>query len=212
MKQIALENVVWAKIEFMSKPIKSPPGRPRSEKSHQAILQATLELLAEVGYQAMSIEAIAARAKVGKTTIYRRYSSKEELVADAIESLREEILILDTGSLWGDIDILIENAAKMVLSPLGRQTVALIISTASSSPTFAQVYSKKYLQPRRQAFGVVLERAKARNELHTDIEPNLVFDLMSGAMLYAMVFQPTDETFEAYIRRALELCLKGNTV
>ena len=79
-------------------------------------------------------------------------------------------------------------------------------------PVLFLIPNSGYLQPRRQAFGAVLERAKARNELHTDIEPDLVFDLMSGAMLYAMVFQPTDETFEAYIRRALELCLKGNTV
>lgn len=187
---------------------KSPPGRPRSVKSHQAMLKATLELLAEVGYQSMSIEAIASRAGVGKTTIYRRYNSKEELVADAIESLREEVLIPDTGSLWGDIDLLIENAAKITLSPLGRQTVALIISTASSSQTFAEVYATKYLKPRRQAFSIVLERAKIRNEIPADIDSDLVFDLISGVMLYAQVFTPTNEPFEVYIRRALAVFLK----
>ena len=81
--------------------IKKPPGRPRSIQSHQAMLKATLELLAEVGFEAMSIDAIATRARVGKTTIYRRYAGKEELVADAIESIREEVVIPNTGSLWG---------------------------------------------------------------------------------------------------------------
>lgn len=61
----------------MSNTDKKPPGRPRSIKSHQAMLQATLELLAEVGFDTMSIDAIAARAGVGKTTIYRRYASKK---------------------------------------------------------------------------------------------------------------------------------------
>lgn len=61
------------------------------------MLQATLELLAEVGFDAMSIDAIVARARVGKTTIYRRHASKEELVADAIENVREEITLPDTG-------------------------------------------------------------------------------------------------------------------
>lgn len=192
----------------MNEHVKSPPGRPRSVQSHQAILRATLDLLAEVGYERMSIEAIAARAGVGKTTIYRRYNSKEELVADAIESLREEISIPDTGSLWGDIDLIIESAAQTTLTPLGRQILALIISTASSSPKFAQVYWTKYLLPRRQAFHVVIERAKVRNEIQADTDSDLVFDILSGTMLYALIFQPTTEPFEAYIRRALALFLK----
>lgn len=187
---------------------KKPPGRPRSAQSQQAMLQATLELLAEVGFEVMSIDAIAARARVGKTTIYRRYSSKAELVADAIESIREEVLIPDTGSLWSDMDVLIENAAQITLTPLGRRSVAMIISSASGNAEFAQIYWTKYLQPRQQAFAVVLERAKARNEVQADVDPGLVFDTMSGIMLYALIFQPTSETWTAYVHRALHLILK----
>lgn len=186
---------------------KKKSGRPRSVRSHRAILQATLELLAEVGFEVMSIEAIAARAGVGKTTIYRRYASKEELVADAIESVREEIVIPDTGSLWGDIDAIVESAAQITLTPLGRQTVAMIISSASSNSQFAQIYWNKYLQPRRQAFEIVLKRAKARNEVEIDLDPGLVFDAMSGIMLYALIFPPTSESWEDCVRRALRLFL-----
>lgn len=189
----------------MTNPSKKLPGRPRSARSHQAMLQATLELLAEVGFEAMSIEAIAARAGVGKTTIYRRYNGKAELVVDAIESIREEIVIPDTGNLWGDMDALIQNAAQISLNPLGRQTVAMIISSASSNAEFAQIYWTKYLQPRREAFAIVLERAKARQEVKPDLDPGLVFDTMSGIMLYAMIFQPTPESWETYVRRSLEL-------
>jgi AcrR family transcriptional regulator len=192
----------------MTNSSKKSPGRPRSAQSHQAILQAALELLAEVGFEAMSIEAIATRAGVGKTTIYRRYSGKAELVVDAIESIREEIVIPDTGSLWGDMDALIQNAAQISLNPLGRQTVAMIISSASSNAEFAQIYWTKYLQPRREAFAVVLERAKARQEVKPDLDPGLVFDTMSGIMLYAMIFQLTPESWEAYVRRSLKLVLQ----
>ncbi len=195
----------------MSDSRKRPPGRPRSTQSHQAILQATLELLGEVGFEAMSIDAIANRAGVGKTTIYRRYAGKEELVADAIESFREDVVIPDTGNLWSDIDALIENAARITLTPLGRQTVAMIISSASSNSQFAQIYWTKYLQPRRQAFTVVIERAKARNEIQPDLDAGLVFDAMSGIMLYGLIFQPTNESWEAYVRRAIHLFLKGNS-
>lgn len=175
-------------------------------------MQATLELLAEFGFDSMSIEAIASRAGVGKTTIYRRYSCKEELVADAIESVREEVVIPNTGSLWGDIEALIENSAQITLSPLGRKTVAMIISSASSNSQFAQIYWAKYLQPRRQAFAIVLERAKARNEVQANLDPGLVFDVMSGIMLYALIFQPTIESWECYVRRALHLFLTENSL
>ncbi|MEJ1932629.1 TetR/AcrR family transcriptional regulator [Nostoc sp. NIES-2111] len=192
----------------MNKPAKNLPGRPRNLQSHQAILQASLELLSEVGYERTSIDAIAVRAGVSKPTIYRRYKGKEELIASAIESFREEVTIPDTGCLWDDIDALIENAAQITLSPLGRQTVAMIISSASTSPQFAQIYWTKYLQPRRQAFAVVIERAKVRNEVQADLDPSLVFDTMSGIMLYAQIFQPQTEPWEVYVRRALHLLIK----
>jgi AcrR family transcriptional regulator len=182
-------------------------GRPRSDKSHQAMLQAALEMLAEVGFDGISIEAIASRAGVGKTTIYRRYNGKAELIADAIESMREEVLIPDTGHLTSDIDKLIENAAQISLNPLGRQTVSMIISSASSNSEFAQIYWQKYLQPRREAFDIVIERAKSRNEVSQDLDSGLVFDTMSGIMLYGMIFPPTSESWEAYVRRALGLIL-----
>lgn len=193
----------------MSDTNKKPPGRPRSAQSHQAILQAALELLAEVGFAAMSMDAIAVRAGVGKTTIYRRYASKEELVADAIESIREEIVIPDTGNLQSDIDTLIQNAAQITLNPIGRQTVAMIISSASSNPQFAQIYWTKYLQPRRKAFAVVLERAKARKEIQADLDSDLIFDTMSGIMLYALIFQPPSESWTTYVRRALNLLFRN---
>ncbi|MHC5596747.1 MAG: TetR/AcrR family transcriptional regulator [Nostoc sp.] len=192
----------------MSK-INAPSGRPRSIQADQAILQATLDLLAEVGYESMSIEAIASRAGVGKTTIYRRYTSKEELVADAIESLREELPIPDTGSFWGDMDILINNAAKKIDSPLGRQTLALIISTASNNPQFAEVYWTKYTKLRREALSKVLKRAKSRSEIHKDADIELIIDLLSGSLYYALIFKPITEPVEAYMRRTMNLLLKG---
>jgi hypothetical protein len=118
------------------------------------------------------------------------------------------VVIPDTGDLWSDIDQLIENAAEIVLSPLGRQTVATIVSSAASHPKFARIYSQKYLQPRRQAFAVVLERAKARQEVAENLDPGLVFDTIGGIMLYALIFPPTDESWTGYIRRSLQLLLK----
>jgi AcrR family transcriptional regulator len=187
--------------------IHKSPGRPRSNQSHQAMLQSTLELLSEVGFDRLSIDAIAARAGVGKSTIYRRYRGKEELVADAIESIREEVVIPDKGSLEEDINDLIAQAAHISFSTTGRKSVATIVGSAFSNPRFAQIYWNNYLQPRRQAFGIVLDRAKARQEIPVDLDPGLVFDMMSGIMLYTLIFTPSNESWIIYIRRALKLLL-----
>ncbi|WP_347339499.1 TetR-like C-terminal domain-containing protein [Planktothrix sp. FACHB-1355] len=141
--------------------------------------------------------------------MYRWYNSKEELVADAIESLRQDVVLPETGNLWKDIDALIESAAQITLNPLGRQTVASIVSTASNHPRFAEIYWTKYLQPRRQAFSIVLERAKKRGEIQADIDPNLVFDTISGIMLYTLIFPPANESWETYIRRVLTFLLRS---
>lgn len=83
-----------------------------------------------------------------------------------------------------------------------------IISSATNNSQFAQIYWTKYLQPRREGFAVVLERAKARNEVQQDLDPGLVFDIMSGIMLYALIFESTPESWKASVRRALHLFLE----
>jgi AcrR family transcriptional regulator len=192
----------------MSDNPKKSNGRPRSIESDRAIWQATLELLAETGFDRLSIEAIAARARVGKTTIYRRYNNKGELVADAIESVRSEVIIPDTGSLASDLDALVEMAAQITLTPLGRKSVGSIFSSAASNPAFAQIYWQRYLEPRRQAFAIVIDRAKARNEVDADLDPSLVFDTMSGIMLYALIFPPSSKSWASYVRRAIDLLIQ----
>lgn len=182
-------------------------GRPRSAKSHHAILKATIELLAEVGFERMSIDMISTHAKVGKSTIYRRYNSKEELVTDAIESLKEEVTIPDTGNLWSDLEVFIQIAVKTIFSSLGRQIVAILVSAESSNFQVAQVYWKNYMKPQKEAFLVVLERAKARKEIQRSVDSDLVFDIINGIMLYILVFQTNTEPREIYFRRALRFLL-----
>lgn len=196
--------------KVMDKSAKSLSGRPRSAEVDRAILQAALELLAEVGYQAMSMEAIAARAGVGKATIYRRYASKEELVADAIESqFGEEEPIPDTGSLWEDLEFVISDILQTMLTDLGRQTIALIVSTASSSPQFAQIYYAKYIAPYRDEFVVLFDRAKARGEIKHSVDAGFFVDLVSGSIFYAMTFKPEPEAIEAHIRRVMNFAVVG---
>src|SRR5260370_10613411 len=84
------------------------PGRPRSAQAHKAIIDATLELLAEEGFQGLSIEEVAARAGVGKTTIYRRWPSKDELVMEAIRQVQIDVPAIDIGNFRNDLAALIK--------------------------------------------------------------------------------------------------------
>lgn len=186
----------------------TPPGRPRDPELDQFILQATLDLLGDVGYSGLSMEAIAHRAGVGKTTIYRRYRHKEELIAVAIEYHRPELVVPDTGAIRTDLDLMHQHFVETDLSPLGRQTLAMIISLASTSPQFAEIYWQKYMLPRRQAVSVIFDRAQARGELTQDLDLAMICDLMTGLLYRLILFQPQDEGIEQYMRRAFDFLLR----
>ena len=95
-----------------------------------------------------------------------------------------------------------------MLRVLGRQTVAMIISSAASNSQFAQIYWSKYLQPRREAFASLIKRAKNRKEVPTHLDHALIFDSMSGIMLYALIFPPKTESWTEYVRRAVYLLFR----
>jgi AcrR family transcriptional regulator len=114
------------------------PGRPRSAASHQAILQATLELLAAKGMRGMSMDAVAERAGVSKATIYRRWKSKEDLVEELLDHLLAVIQPLDTGDPRADF---IETARRAVASAgPGLKLLPALAGEAVVNPEFGQVF------------------------------------------------------------------------
>src|SRR5260370_21589726 len=126
-------------------------GRPRSAQSHQAILEATLELFAEVGYQGLSIEAIAERAGVGKTTIYRRWSSKEEIIKDALIIMRAGTDIPDTGNIRDDL-LFITTTTRDIFkqNPLVGKLTTKLIAESKSNPEIYHTFYEKLVAPRIQ--------------------------------------------------------------
>jgi len=185
------------------------PGRPRSERSRRAILEATLQLLGEVGYGGISIEAIAGRAGAAKTTIYRHWDSKEELVAEALESEKVPLRVPDTGSLRGDFDALMDEAAEGAIDPVGRRTLALVVAGAAEDSRFRKLYWENYVLPRREALRRVLERARGRGETREDLDPDLVLDLLFGALFHRLLVDPSGGSVEEYLRRMVDEVLRG---
>lgn len=142
------------------------PGRKRDASRDGAILQATVALLAETGYERMTTDMVAARAGASKATMYRRWPSKAELVVEAVESLRDEPIatVPDTGTLRGDLAALIHtfdspsDARKF-------QIVAGLLSTLPRDPDLARVVQRRIVQPATAVMRLLLQRARQRGEI-----------------------------------------------
>src|ERR1700730_9816964 len=136
-------------------------GRPRSTESHQAILEATLALFAEEGLQGLSIEGVAERAGVGKTTIYRRWSSKEDLIKDALDLFRADYPVPDTGNIRNDLlSIAREAQALFSRNPLVGKLITKLIAEIKTTPEIHRSFYEKVAAPRLQQFRQMVERAQ----------------------------------------------------
>lgn len=161
-------------------------GRPRSEEAHQAILDATLELLAEVGYSALTVEGIANRAGVGKATIYRRWSSKLPLVVDAFGGL-PALEDADTGSLAEDLKTMLRAYLELFhASPLAIVLPSLAGERAHN-PELSQLFDPM-MKVRRQPLLRAFERAAKRGEVAPDLDHELAADLVVGPIAVRLFF------------------------
>jgi AcrR family transcriptional regulator len=167
-------------------------GRPRRAETGQAIVDATLALLAECGFQATTVDAIADRAGVAKNTIYRRWDSKDELIADALDQLtRPELDVTESASVY---EILREHArdlARVLADPLVRRILPDLLGELQRNRAFAVTFAERLLRPRRTAMVDSLRRAVERGELRRDADVELIADLLGGPP-FVRVFLPFD--------------------
>lgn len=184
-------------------------GRPRDPTADTAILRAALELFIEGGVEGTSMQAVAQRAGVGKLTVYRRWSSKEELLAQAIETSRSDLPELpNEGIIDTPVAELVERAlpaaAETIADPEFRARVARIFGSAVSHPTIMATYWDNYLLPRRRATRTLLEQAVQQGALTEPVDLDVLTDMMVGAILYRVLQpEPLDTAEEA--RRYLEV-------
>jgi AcrR family transcriptional regulator len=181
-------------------------GRPRSEEAHQAILDATLALLAEVGFSALTVEGVAQRAGVGKATIYRRWTSKLPLVVEAFGRL-PALEDADTGSLAGDLKLMLRNYLHLFRStPLGAVLPSLAGERAHD-PELAKLF-EPLMRDRRQPLQRAFERAVARGELSPDLDLDLAADLVVGPIAVRLFFSGAKLKPEI-VEPIVELALRG---
>ncbi|MGC5038693.1 MULTISPECIES: TetR/AcrR family transcriptional regulator [unclassified Streptomyces] len=159
-------------------------GRPRDERSHAAIVRATAELLVESGYTATSIGAVAARAGVGKDTIYRRWSGKPELVYEAVFTTADTADLPDTGTLEGDLTAVVQSLVDEFSAPAAAAALPGLLADFAATPELRATIRARFLQPAKDRLVVVFDRAEQRGETGAGLPVDLVLDSLAGAVFF----------------------------
>ena len=173
-------------------------GRRRSQRSHDAILAATQELLLERGYAELTIEGIAARAGVGKQTIYRWWPSRAALVLEAYLAGEEAVPPPAEGdSLRDDVRALLGWLIAVLAEPTGGPVVAGIVSDLQHDADLARGFRRHVVPARREAMLAALQRGRARGEIREDADLELAVDALHGAVFYRLLLsgEPLDDAF-----------------
>jgi Tetracyclin repressor-like, C-terminal domain/Bacterial regulatory proteins, tetR family len=160
--------------------------RPRIEGDRESeILDATIELLASAGYERLTMDAVAAAAKASKATLYRRWSTKADLVIDAIERAKKapSVVDLDTGSLRGD---LLGSACHQggISDPAAVSVLAGIIPALHHDEEFADAFHERFLRPKLAESRAIYDRAKARGEIADDVDLDLLEIVLPAIALH----------------------------
>jgi AcrR family transcriptional regulator len=190
-------------------------GRPRSAKAHNAILAATIELLAEAGFEGMTIEAVSNRAEVGKPTIYRRWSSKEDLVLDALKALSTDVSVVDTGDFRQDVVAFLRDtfrASAHIENQIQTKLLSRLIGEIYERPAlFSALYGQLY-EPYLRQLQHLIKHAQARGELYDDLEDTFIICLVGGPLLlYALLSTtvPTKYTLDELTELTVDAVLCG---
>jgi AcrR family transcriptional regulator len=161
-------------------------GRPRSEEAHRAIVDATLALLAEVGFSGLTVEGVAARAGVGKATIYRRWPSKLPLVVEAFGAL-PQFEDVDRGDLRSDLVQMLRAYLQLFHSSPLAAVLPSLAGERTHNPELSELLDP-VLRDRRRPLLAALERAQKRGELPQDIDLELAADLVVGPIAVRLFF------------------------
>jgi AcrR family transcriptional regulator len=183
-------------------------GRPRDPRIDAAIVAATTDLLVEIGYANLTMAAVAERAGTTKTALYRRWSSKAELVHEAAFPIAPSALAMPEGDIAGDVRAMISAARDVFISPVVRAALpGLIADMAADSDLNARVMSRFV-----GLFEVVRDRlrhAVERGEVHADVDPERLIEIIGGATMLRLLLQPDRDLDEAWVDQTTAIVIHG---
>ncbi|MCI3273177.1 TetR/AcrR family transcriptional regulator [Streptomyces cylindrosporus] len=193
-------------------------GRPRNAKADAAILAATREALVELGWSKLTLGDVAMRAGVAKTTLYRRWAGKNELVVDAVAELFDELRLPDRGTLAADIEGVVLQFAAILARPEAKSGLMAVVAESIRDDALRERIRESIVDRQKR---LVLEgraRAQRRGELPAETDPgeaartvDLIFDVVAGAVVHRTLVsaEPADEEWVRSFTRVLLLGLSG---
>ena len=159
--------------------------RPRVEGERELeIFEATLVVLDEVGYDLLTMDAVAQRAKASKATLYRRWKGKPELVVAAIMAHKGDAVVPDTGTLRGDLLEAYCGASGGLNDPLAQSVLSAVVTAMGRDPEFAEVYRRDFIGPKIAVSRQIYERARERGEVHPDSDLAFLAPSLAGIVLH----------------------------
>ncbi|MFE7565190.1 TetR/AcrR family transcriptional regulator [Kitasatospora sp. NPDC057500] len=188
-------------------------GRPRSAAADRAILDATREALAELGWGGLTMGHVATRAGVAKTTLYRRWPSKNELVVDAVASLFDELVMPDLGSLQADIEAVVAQLAELLARPESQAALLALFAEGTRDRQLRRRIREAIVDPQKRLVRQGRAAAQARGELAPDAdeatareEVDIIFDTIAGTVEHRVLVSGEPITSE-WTRRFTGLLL-----
>jgi AcrR family transcriptional regulator len=187
------------------------PGRPRSERAEQAIIDATIEAIGECGIDGVRCEDVAARAGVGKATLYRRWPGKEDLLIAAFAAMRRPLPQPRGESVREDLVRLLTVVAEDADDPRYAQQYALLHGAGERFPRLVTGYKERVVEPRRELVRSVLRRGIETGELRADTDVDVAMLLLTGAVMARGKHEPTPAA-PGFVGRAVDELLRGISV
>ncbi|NJP52780.1 TetR/AcrR family transcriptional regulator [Streptomyces sp. SBST2-5] len=190
-------------------------GRPRSASADAAILAATRQALVELGWSKLTLGDVATRAGVAKTTLYRRWSGKNELVVDAVAELFDELSLPDRGSLAADMEGVVLQFAAILARPEARSGLMAVVAEATRDEALRERIRASIVDRQKRLVLAGRARAEERGELPPSTDPeesartvDLIFDMVAGAVVHRTLVsaQPADEE---WVRAFTRVMLQG---
>jgi AcrR family transcriptional regulator len=183
-------------------------GRPRSQVIDDAIVTAARALLAEVGYRSLTMEAVAARAGIGKQSLYRRWPRKPLLIFAAVLGGQEAVAeqIPDTGSFAADLAAITAQQLSVYQTPGMTALVQGLLADCLTEPELIAELRRRFIRPRLAMLEHCADRARERGELGAEVSSRSIADTLAGAMFARfIVFGEGDAAFAADLTRIVEL-------
>jgi AcrR family transcriptional regulator len=193
-------------------------GRPRSAAADTAILAATRAALVELGWAKLTLGDVATRAGVAKTTLYRRWAGKNELVVDAVAELFDELELPDSGTLAADIEGVVLQFAAILARPEAQNGLMAVVAESCRDDALRERIRSSIVDRQKRLVLEGRERAQARGELPPETDPldsartaDLVFDIVAGSVVHRCLVssQPADAEWVRSLTRVLLLGLAG---